>query len=136
MFLKKDRNLKKQVLKKSNLRAVWDWLSILFTNIRRQIWPIFEPSPLKNADVFNGWSLKGCGLTNEPPVIPSESPNNSEDDQDIANQWSFWRKIRYFQEFCLQLIGAYTQYVPITNVGIFPPLGVLYFCPDFQCWRS
>ena len=30
----------------------------------------------------------------------------------------------------------YTQYGPITNVGIFPGLGVLYFCPDFQCWRS
>lgn len=28
----------------------------------------------------------GCGLTNEPPVIPSQSPNNSEDNQDIANQ--------------------------------------------------
>ena len=27
----------------------------------------------------------------------------------------------------------YTQYGPITNVGIFPGLGVLYFCPDFQC---
>ena len=30
----------------------------------------------------------------------------------------------------------YTQYGPITNVGIFPGLGVLYFCPDFQGWRS
>ena len=29
-----------------------------FTTIRRQIWPIFDPSlPLKNADVLNGWSL-------------------------------------------------------------------------------
>ena len=27
---------------------------------------------------------------------------------------------------------SYTQYGPITNVGIFPGLGVLYFCPDFQ----
>ena len=32
--------------------------------------------------------------------------------------------------------AGYTQYVPITNVGIFPLLGVLYFCPDFHCWRS
>ena len=32
--------------------------------------------------------------------------------------------------------GCYTQYGPITNVGIFPGLGVLYFCPDFQGWRS
>jgi hypothetical protein len=27
-----------------------------FTSIRRQIWPIFDPSPLKNADVLNRWS--------------------------------------------------------------------------------
>ena len=27
-----------------------------FTTIRQQIWPIFDPSPLKNADVLNGWS--------------------------------------------------------------------------------
>ena len=27
-------------------------------HIRRwQIWPIFDPYPLKNADVLNGWSL-------------------------------------------------------------------------------
>ena len=26
----------------------------------------------------------------------------------------------------------YTQYGPIKNAGIFPGLGVLYFCPDFQ----
>ena len=32
--------------------------------------------------------------------------------------------------------GCYTQYGPITNVGIFPGLGVLYFCPNFQGWRS
>ena len=31
---------------------------------------------------------------------------------------------------------CYTQYGPIKNVGIFPGLGVLYFCPDFQGWRS
>ena len=30
VVLKKDKLLKKQVLKKCNLRAVWDWLSILF----------------------------------------------------------------------------------------------------------
>ena len=30
----------------------------LFTTIRRQIWQIFDPFPLKNADVLNGWSLK------------------------------------------------------------------------------
>ena len=30
-------------------------------------------------------------------------------------------------------LTMYTQYVPITNVGIFPLLGVLYFCPDFHC---
>ena len=30
----------------------------------------------------------------------------------------------------------YTQYVPITNVGIFPLLGVLYLCPDVHCWCS
>ena len=28
-----------------------------FTSIRRQIWPIFDPSPLQIADVLNGWSL-------------------------------------------------------------------------------
>ena len=28
----------------------------VFTTIRRQIWPIFDPFPLKNADVLNGWS--------------------------------------------------------------------------------
>ena len=27
----------------------------------------------------------------------------------------------------------YTQYGPITNVGIFPLLGVLYLCPDVHC---
>ena len=26
-----------------------------------------------------------------------------------------------------------TRYVPITNVGIFPLLEVLYFCLDFHC---
>ena len=50
--------------------------------------------------------LLGCGLTNEPPVIPSESPNNIEDDQDIANQWSFWRKIRYLLTRVLLNIGV------------------------------
>ena len=30
------------------------------------------------------------------------------------------------------LCRYYTQYGPITNVGIFPGLGVLYFYPDFQ----
>ena len=30
------------------------------------------------------------------------------------------------------VLMVYTQYGPITNVGIFPGLGVLYFCPDFQ----
>ena len=29
-----------------------------FTTIRRHIWQIFDPSPLKNADVLNGWSLR------------------------------------------------------------------------------
>ena len=29
-----------------------------FTTICRQIWPIFDPSPLRNADVLNGWSLR------------------------------------------------------------------------------
>ena len=29
-------------------------------------------------------------------------------------------------------LALYTQYGPITNVGIFPGLRVLYFCPDFQ----
>ena len=66
-------------------------------------------------------------MTNEPPVIPSESPNNSEDDQDIANQWSFWRKIRYFQEFYLQLIGPYTVY----NAW---PLVVTYLCSMY--WNA
>ena len=28
-----------------------------FTTIRHQIWQIFDPSPLKNADVLNGWFL-------------------------------------------------------------------------------
>ena len=28
-----------------------------FTTIRRQIWQIFDPSPLNTADVLNGWSL-------------------------------------------------------------------------------
>ena len=32
-------------------------VSSFFTTICRQIWPIFDPSPLKNADVLNGWSL-------------------------------------------------------------------------------
>ena len=32
-------------------------VSSFFTTIQRQIWPIFDPSPLKNADVSNGWSL-------------------------------------------------------------------------------
>ena len=32
-----------------------------------------------------------------------------------------------------QIPPNYTQYGPITNVGIFPVLGVLYFCPDFHC---
>ena len=27
-----------------------------FSTIHRQIWQIFDPSPLKNADVLNGWS--------------------------------------------------------------------------------
>ena len=31
-----------------------------------------------------------------------------------------------------EIICDYTQYGPIKNVGIFPGLGVLYFCPDFQ----
>ena len=35
--------------------------------------------------------------------------------------------MNYFQ------LNTYTQYGPITNVGIFPELGVLYFYPDFQC---
>ena len=35
-----------------------------------------------------------------------------------------------------KLYIPYTQYGPITNVGIFPGLGVLYFYPDFQGWRS
>ena len=32
-----------------------------FTTIRRQIWQIFDPSPLRNADVLNGWSLRQTG---------------------------------------------------------------------------
>ena len=28
-----------------------------FTTLRRQIWQIFDPSPLENANVLNGWSL-------------------------------------------------------------------------------
>ena len=28
-----------------------------FSAIRWQIWPILDPSPLKYADVLNGWSL-------------------------------------------------------------------------------
>ena len=28
-----------------------------FTTIRRHIWPIFDPFPLKDADVLNGWSF-------------------------------------------------------------------------------
>ena len=31
--------------------------AVIFTTIRRHIWPIFDPSPLKDADVLNGWSL-------------------------------------------------------------------------------
>ena len=30
----------------------WQFL----TTIHQQIWQIFDPSPLKNADVLNGWS--------------------------------------------------------------------------------
>ena len=30
---------------------------LIFTTIRRQIWQIFDPSPLENADVLNRWSL-------------------------------------------------------------------------------
>ena len=43
---------------------------------------------------------------------------------------------RILMEFFKKLVGnfdsKYTQYGPITNVGIFPGLGVLYFYPDFQ----
>ena len=28
-----------------------------FSTNRRQIWQIFDPSPLEHADVLNGWSL-------------------------------------------------------------------------------
>ena len=34
--------------------------AVFFTTIRRHIWPIFDPSPLKDADVLNGWSLCKC----------------------------------------------------------------------------
>ena len=33
--------------------------AVFFTAIRRQIWQIFDPSSLKNADVLNGWSQRG-----------------------------------------------------------------------------
>ena len=29
----------------------------MINTIRWQIWPIFDPSPPRNADVLNGWSL-------------------------------------------------------------------------------
>ena len=31
--------------------------SAVFCTIRRQIWQLFDPSPLEHADVLNGWSL-------------------------------------------------------------------------------
>ena len=37
--------------------VIWLYRQQFFSAIRWQIWPIFDPSPLKYADVLNGWSL-------------------------------------------------------------------------------
>ena len=34
-----------------------------FTTIRQQFWTIFDPSPLKNADISLGWSLRKICIT-------------------------------------------------------------------------
>ena len=48
-----------------------------FTIIRQQIWPIFDPSPLKNADILNGWSqswVEVISLSSDSPgFIDKES---------------------------------------------------------------
>ena len=36
-----------------------------FTTIHQQIWQIFAPPPLRNADVLNGWSLCAKSRTSE-----------------------------------------------------------------------
>ena len=51
-----------------------------FTAIRQKIWHIFDPSPLKNADVLNGWSqsiLKVFPLTGIPGKTPIQNKEYS-----------------------------------------------------------
>ena len=65
-----------------------------------------------------------------------------DDANDLYDTNANFRKVSHSARISNEVLGVasftfcYTQYGPITNVGIFPGLGVFYFCPDFQGWRS
>ena len=121
-------------------------LEYYFTIIFRKIWPIFDPStPLENADVFSGWSLKNIkvNLLNAGSVYNRKSlfcfvnwtrqitifssiaisaflPNVSISNQ--LNYFSFWKtfgfdQLNYFSYFRFGEIITFWKN-PLNNIMI------------------